>query len=194
MTYRQAKTVLVAAAVIALAGCSASAATADNSATVGANTPAAAATSPAATSPAATSHAATSPAAAAGGSGSFKAACPSAATVLSATGQTYPAPKQNAGDGSLTCTYSNNSTDVLVIGFTSYPGGTGNYVKIAMDSQAKAQSVPDKAVPGLGEAAYEFTLSSGTTVMEILQGSEIIVLTTSASVSRAEALAHDVVG
>jgi hypothetical protein len=193
MTYRQAKAVLVAAAVIALAGCSASAATADNSATVGANTPAASATSPAATSPTTAATAAASPAAAAAGSGSFKAACPSTATVLSATGQTYPAPKQNAGGGGLICTY-NNSNDVLVVGFTSYPSATGNDVKIAMDSQAKGQGAPDNAVPGIGKAAYEFTEPGGDTVLEMLAGSDIIVLTTSASVAQAEALARDIVG
>lgn len=190
MTYRQAKTVLVTAAVIALAGCSASAASAGSSATVGASATAASATSPAATSP---TTAAASPAAAAAGSGGFKVACPSTATVLSATGQTYQAPKQNGSSGSIICTY-NNSSDVLVVAFTSYPGGTGDEVKEAMDSQAKAQGASDNAVPGIGEAAYEFTEPGSDTILEMLAHGDIIVLTTSGSVAQAEALARDIVG
>ena len=200
MTYCQAKAVLVAAAIIALAGCSASAATAGGAAAGGASTPAAttpaaSATSPAATSPAASTPAAsaTSPAAAAGGSGSFKAACPSTATVASATGVNFPAPKQTNGGGELTCSY-NNSNDVLVVGFTSYAAATGNDVKLAMDSQAKAQGVSDHAIPGLGTAAYGFT-TNGTTIIEMLVGSEIVVVTgISTSAAGVQTLARDIAG
>jgi hypothetical protein len=195
MTYWQAKAVLVAAAIIALASCSASAATADGAAAGGASTPAATTPAASATSPAASTPAAsaTSPAAAAGGSGSFKAACPSTATVAAATGVNYPAPKQTNGGGELTCSY-NNSNDVLVVGFTSYAAATGNDVKLAMDSQAKAQGVSDHAIPGLGTAAYGFT-TNGTTIIEMLVGSEIVVVTgISTSAAGVQTLARDIAG
>jgi hypothetical protein len=194
MRYRHAKSVLVVTAVVALAGCSASAATADSAATDGASTPAASATSPAAASPASTSPASSSPAAAAGGSGSFKAVCPSTATVAAATGESYPAPKQTNGGGELTCSY-NNSNDVLVVGFTSYPTASGSDVKLAMDSQAKGQGVPDHAIPGLGTAAYGFTTKDGTTIIEMLVGSEIVVVTgISTSAAGVQTLARDIAG
>jgi hypothetical protein len=114
--------------------------------------------------------------------------------VAAATGQTYPAPKQTSSGGELTCSY-NNSNDVLVVGFTSYPAASGNDVKLAMDSQAKGQGVSDHAIPGLGSAAYGFTATDGTTIIEMLVGSEIVVVTgISTSAAGVQTLARDIAG
>jgi hypothetical protein len=185
MRYAQ---VLVGAAVIALAGCGASAATTGGAAT-GSTTPAS--TPEASTSGTATAAATT---AAAAGSGSFKATCPSTAEITSTLGQTYPAPRKNADSQDLTCDYTNSAADVLVIVFASTPNTTGADLKLAMDDQAKAQHVPDNAVPGLGEAAYEFTISDGTVELDMLNGSEDIAMTATTSLAHLETLAHDIVG
>jgi|HubBroStandDraft_5_1064220.scaffolds.fasta_scaffold274683_1 hypothetical protein len=190
MRNRQAKTVLMAAAVIALAGCGSSAATANSTATVSA---------PTASAPTAgtSSSAATAAPVAAAGSGSVKAACPSTAEVSSAIGQTYPAAKQISGSGDLTCTYDNSAGNVLVVLFAAAPGSTGADLKVAMDAQAKGQNVTDNAVSGLGDAAYEFSsTTSGTvqTIVDLLAGSEDIDVTSQASVAQTEALAHDILG
>ena len=134
--------------------------------------------------------------AAAVGSGSFKAACPSTGVVSSAVGQTYPAPKHQSGGGSLTCTY-NNGNDVLVVLFESVAGINGADLKLAMDAQAKGQKTTDHAVPGLGDAAYEFSLTaSGSvqTIVDMLAGSEDIDITSQASVAQTEALARSILG
>jgi hypothetical protein len=184
MRYAQ---VLVGAAVIALAGCGASAATTGGAAT--------GSTPPASTPLASTGGTATVAAtAAAAGSGSFKAACPSTAEVASTLGQTYPAPRKNADSENLTCDYTNSAGDVLVIIFASTPNTTGADLKLAMDAQAKAQHVPDNAVPGLGDAAYEFATSDGTVELDMLNGPEDIAMTATVSLAHLESLAHDIAG
>jgi hypothetical protein len=187
MRYGQARTVLVAAAVIALAGCGASATTANNTTSANPTT-----ANPTTANPTTSAEATTAAAA----SGSFKAACPSTAEVSATIGQTYQAPKQQSGGGTLTCTY-NNSTDVLVVLFASVPGTTGADLKLAMDAQAKGQKATDNAVSGLGNAAYEFsstTSGSLQTIVDMLDGSEDIDITSQASAAQTEALAHDVLG
>jgi hypothetical protein len=170
----------MAGAVIALAGCGASAGTTAASSTTTSST-ATDSTSP------------TAVAAAAAGSGSFKAACPSTAEIASALGQQYPAPKKSASGQDLTCDYSSPAGDILVIVFGAAPGTTGADLKLAMDAQAKGQNVPDHAVPGLGDAAYEFVMS-GTANLDMLSGSEDIAMTSTASLAHLETLAHDVLG
>jgi hypothetical protein len=183
MRYGQAKTVLVAAAVIALAGCGASAATTGATAVSTATTSANPTTSAAATTAAA--------------SGSFKVACPSTAEITSTLAQTYPAPKQQSGGGTLTCTYSNSQNDVLVVLFAATPNVDAGDVKIAMDAQAKGQKATAYAVSGLGDGAYEFSYNvTGQleTIVDMLSGSEDIDITAQASAAETEALAHDILG
>ncbi|HEY1628000.1 MAG TPA: hypothetical protein VGG16_29845 [Streptosporangiaceae bacterium] len=194
MRYGQA--VLAAAAVIGLAGCGSSAGTgAAGTATAGTatgGTGAGGVSSPAA----AAFPAATRSASAAVGTGGFVASCPSTAMVSSALGQTYPAPKELSGNGTVSCTY-NNGTDVLVVLFTPTAGVNGADLKIAMDSQAKGQQTTDHSVSGLGDAAYEFSsTASGSlqTIVAVQAHSVDIDLTTQASAAQTQALARDILG
>ena len=116
--------------------------------------------------------------------------------ISSALGQTYPAPKELSGEGTVTCTYT-GGTDVLVVLFTPAVGINGTALKIAMDSQAKAQNATDHAVPGLGDAAYEFSWTADgnvQTIVAMVAHSVDIDITSQASPAQTEALAHDILG
>ena len=172
------------ACVALLAGCKSSggsSTTAGGSASqpVGAGTSAAAAATPAAAA-----------------AGNFKAVCPSTSEISATLGETYPAPKQTGSDGTLLCNY-NNGNNNLVIEFSPVPGINGADLKGAMDGQAQAQKATDNEVPGLGDAAYEFSSTNvgGTqTVVDLLVGSEDIDLTADVGPKGVEALAHAVIG
>jgi|HubBroStandDraft_5_1064220.scaffolds.fasta_scaffold102071_2 hypothetical protein len=184
MRYGQA--VLVATAAIGLAGCGSSASTAAGTATVGANSPSAAAEFPVASGP--------SPVLV--GTGGFRATCPSTAMISSALGQKYPAPRQLSGNGTVSCTYS-KGTENLVVLFTPAAGINGTDLKTAMDSQAKGQKTTDHTVPGLGDAAYEFSSATSgrlQTVVATLTHSVDIDLTAQAPVAQTEALVRDILG
>ncbi|HEV2640793.1 MAG TPA: hypothetical protein VGX23_37090 [Actinocrinis sp.] len=141
-------------------------------------------------------------AAAGGGSGKLTAACPSAAVVTTDLGSNFQEPTQQGSDGSLLCTYSDAADDNLVIIFAPLPSGTTGALKLAMDSQAQAQNVPDNPVPGLGDAAFAFTMNDGstnpdkvnTTTLAVLVGSEDVDITATAPVAKVEALARSIIG
>jgi hypothetical protein len=84
--------------------------------------------------------------------------------------------------------------------FSPGPGTTAATLKSVTDSEAQAQKVTTTPVPGLGDAAYTFTLndaatnSSGvaTTAIFILDGSELVDITAQATLAQVESVARSV--
>jgi hypothetical protein len=170
-----------------LAGCGSSGkSTASNNAAAGGSTGAAGAAT----------SAATTAAAAAGGA---VPGCPTAAQVSAIMGQTFPAPKSQSTSGGVYCNFTNASGGNVVVGVVPFPGGTSSALGTAIASQAQAEGVKAVAVPGLGSAAYLFTLndastnSSGvaTTTLAILTGTNDVDITAQATTAQVEAIARD---
>jgi hypothetical protein len=105
--------------------------------------------------------------------------------------------------GFLTCTYEDSTTGAnLVIVGTSEAGVTAATIQAVVQSQAAAQHVTSSSVSGLGSAAFTFTLNDAatnalhvdTTVVEFIQGSNILDITAEASLSQVEAVGHLLLG
>jgi hypothetical protein len=114
-------------------------------------------------------------------------------------GTTFPAPKVSKSTGSILCNYNVTSSGVnVVIEITASQGITASDLQSAFDSQAKAQKATAVAVPGLGDAAYMFTIDDAstnvdgiaTTNIELLDGSEIIDLDGDVAATHMQAVAH----
>ena len=114
-------------------------------------------------------------------------------------GAVYPAPKVSSSSEMVNCSYADPATGAnLVIVFAPASGTTASTLKMVADTQAKAQRTTAAAVPGVGDAAYIFTLadastnSSGvaTTMMMILDHSKLIDITAQATAPQVQALAH----
>jgi hypothetical protein len=129
--------------------------------------------------------------------------CPTGAAVSAAAGTSYPDPTVQSSAGFLTCTYEDSSTGAnLVIVGTSEAGVTAATVQAVVQSQAAAQHVTASSVSGLGSAAFTFTLNDAannvlhvdTTVVEFIQGSNILDITAEATLAQVEAVGHLLLG
>jgi hypothetical protein len=121
------------------------------------------------------------------------AACPTSAAITAALGTAYPAPKVSSDSGTVLCSYSDSKTGAnLVIIFSPSSGTSASNLKMVADMQAKAQNTTAAPVPGLGTAAYTFTLGDarGTTMLMILDGSQLIDITVKATVAQVQAIAR----
>ena len=136
------------------------------------------------------SSAATPTSAAAAGSTT----CPTSAEIATLTGTTFPAPQQASSTGSLVCSYNDTTSGAnLVIEVTAAPGTTASALQIAY-------KVTASSVSGFGSAAYAFTAddastnSSGvaTSVILILDGSDLIDITAELTLAKVEAVATHV--
>lgn len=114
-------------------------------------------------------------------------------------GTTFPAPTVSSSSGTVVCNFNDTTSGANVaIDFTSAPGTTAGAMQTAFESQAKAQNVTATAVPGVGDAAFIFTLDDASTnasgvatsTMEILAGSELIALSGEVTAAQMEALAR----
>ena len=143
------------------------------------------------------SSAATPTSAAAAGSTT----CPTSAEIATLTGTTFPAPQQASSTGSLVCSYNDTTSGAnLVIEVTAAPGTTASALQIAAGAAASAYKVTASSVSGFGSAAYAFTAddastnSSGvaTSVILILDGSDLIDITAELTLAKVEAVATHV--
>ncbi len=129
--------------------------------------------------------------------------CPTGAAVSAVAGGTYPNPEAQSSANFLTCTYSDTTSGAnLVIVATTEPGVTASTVQAVVQSQAAAQHVTSSPVSGLGDAAFTMTLNDaatnalhvGTTIVEFIQGSNVIDITAEASLADVEAVGHLLLG
>jgi hypothetical protein len=127
--------------------------------------------------------------------------CPTSAEIATLTGTTFPAPQQASSTGSLVCSYNDTTSGAnLVIGVTAAPGTTASALKIAVDAAASADNVTPSSVSGFGSAAYAFTADDAssnpsgvaTSVIEILDGSDLIDITAALTLAEVEAVATHV--
>lgn len=129
--------------------------------------------------------------------------CPTGAAVSAAAGTSYPNPTAQSSAGYLTCTYEDSATGAnLVIVGTSEAGVTAATVQAVVQSEAAAQHVTASSVSGLGSAAFTFTLNDAatnalhvdTTVVEFIQGSNILDITAEATPAQVEAVGQLLLG
>lgn len=129
--------------------------------------------------------------------------CPTGAAVSAVAGMTYPNPTVQSASGTLACTYEDATTGAnLVIVGTTEAGVTASIIQQVVASQAAAQHVTSSSVSGLGDAAYTLTLNDAatnvlhvnTTIVEFIQGSNILDITAEASLTQVEAIAHLLIG
>jgi hypothetical protein len=129
--------------------------------------------------------------------------CPTSAEIATLTGTTFPAPQQASSTGSLVCSYNDTTSGAnLVIEVTAAPATTASALKIAAGAAASAYNVTASSVSGFGSAAYAFiagdasTNSSGvaTSVILILNGSDLIDITAELTLADVEAVATHVLG
>jgi hypothetical protein len=127
--------------------------------------------------------------------------CPTSAEIATLTGTTFPAPQQASSTGSLVCSYNDTTSGAnLVIGVTAAPGTTASALQIAVDAAASADNVTPSSVSGFGSAAYAFTADDAssnpsgvaTSVIEILDGSDLIDITAALTLAEVEAVATHV--
>jgi hypothetical protein len=89
----------------------------------------------------------------------------------------------------------------VIVG-TTEAGVTASIIQQVVASQAAAQHVTSSSVSGLGDAAYTLTLNDAatnvlhvnTTIVEFIQGSNILDITAEASLTQVEAIAHLLIG
>jgi hypothetical protein len=128
------------------------------------------------------------------------ATCPTSAAITAAAGTAYPAAKASSNSGTVLCNYSDSKTGAnLVLMFSPAASGTSaSTLKMVMDMQAKAQNTTAAPVSGLGAAAYMFTLADArtnashvaTTMLMILDGSQLINITAQATFAQVQAVAR----
>ncbi len=145
----------------------------------------------------------TSSAAATSSGSSALPTCPTGAAVSAVAGATYPDPTVQSSSGFLTCTYEDPTSGAnLVIVGTTEAGVSASTIQQVVASQAAAQHATASSVSGLGSAAFSFTLNDAatnskhvdTTVVEFIQGSNILDITAEASLSQVEAVGHLLIG
>jgi hypothetical protein len=161
---------------------------------------------PASTSSSGAAGSTTAPTSAAAATSSGNSAlptCPTGAAVSSAAGSAYPDPTVQSSAGYLTCTYEDPTTGAnLVIVGTTDAGATAATIQAVVQSQAGAQHVTASSVSGIGSAAYTFTLNDAatnsthvaTTIVEFIEGSNILDITAQATLNQVEAVAHLLIG
>ena len=124
--------------------------------------------------------------------------CPTSAEIATLTGTTFPAPQQASSTGSLVCSYNDTTSGAnLVFEVTAAPGTTAGALQIAAGTAASPFKVTASSVSGFGSAAYAFTAndastnSSGvaTSVILILDGSDLIDITAELTLAKVEAVA-----
>ena len=127
--------------------------------------------------------------------------CPTSAEIATLTGTTFPAPQQASSTGYLLCSYNDTTSGAnLVIGVTAAPGSSASTLKIAVDTLASAANVTASSVSGFGSAAYAYTADDAsanpngvaTSVIEILDGSNLIDITAALTLAEVEAVATHV--
>jgi hypothetical protein len=127
------------------------------------------------------------------------AACPTSAQISAVAGAAYPAPRVSSDSGTVLCNYSDAKTGAnLVIMFSPASGSTASTLKTVADIQANAQHTTAAPVPGLGSAAFMFTLADArttashvaTTMLMILDGSNLINITAQATAAQVQAIAR----
>jgi hypothetical protein len=127
------------------------------------------------------------------------AACPTSAAITAAAGTAYPAPKVSSNSGTVLCNYSDSKTGAnLVLMFSPASGTSASTLKTVADMQAKSQNTTAASVSGFGAAAYIFTLADArtnashvaTTMLMILDGSQLINITAQATVAQVQAVAR----
>jgi hypothetical protein len=127
--------------------------------------------------------------------------CPTSAEIATLTGTTFPAPQQASSTGYLLCSYNDTTSGAnLVIGVTAAPGTTASTLQIAVAAAASADNVTPSSVSGFGSAAYAFTADDAssnpsgvaTSVIEILDGSDLIDITAALTLAEVEAVATHV--
>ena len=127
--------------------------------------------------------------------------CPTSAEIATLTGTTFPAPQQASSTGYLLCSYNDTTSGAnLVIGVAAAPGSSASTLKIAVDTLASAANVTASSVSGFGSAAYAYTADDAsanpngvaTSVIEILDGSNLIDITAALTLAEVEAVATHV--
>jgi hypothetical protein len=127
------------------------------------------------------------------------ATCPTSAAITAAAGNAYPAPKVSGDSGTVLCNYSDSKTGAnLVLMFSPASGTSASTLKMVVDMQAKAQNTTAAPVSGFGTAAYIFTLADArtnanhvaTTMLMVLDGSQLINITAQATVAQVQAVAR----
>jgi hypothetical protein len=107
--------------------------------------------------------------------------CPSAASVSAAAGRSLSALKALSGDGSLTCTYNQNSTGAnVVVGIANFKKAISvSTFDLVGRSQAQAQHASLQSVTGFGHPAVLFTGHDASADPDGIATSTLIVLVSS---------------
>ena len=99
------------------------------------------------------------------------------------------------------CNYSDPTTSAnAVLEIATTPGLSASLLKTTADAQASAQQVTPTALPGIGDAAYQWVLNDAstnvshvaTTTLIFSVGTTLIDITAEATPAHVQALAHAV--